>query len=107
MIAYIRAGKWANIADLVQSSTELSFVEGTLSFACSADVEVEWGKPTLISLDMEFQVSEVSAFFTLKLGDVECTVDIKHVWFASTPEDDAAATCIFARAIEGARLRRP
>ena len=105
MIAYIRAGQWANIADLVQSSTELSFVEGTLCFACSADVEVEWGKPTSISLAMEFQVSEVSAFFTLKLGDLGSTVDIKHVWFASTPETEAAATAIFARALESASLR--
>ena len=105
MVAYIRAGQWANIADLVQSSTELSFIEGTMAFACSADVQLGWDKPTSISLDMEFQVSNVSAFFTLTLGAIENTVEIKHVWFAVSPENDLAGTRVFARALESALLR--
>ena len=38
MIAYVRTGQWANIADLVQSSSEMSFADGSLVFACAADV---------------------------------------------------------------------
>ena len=104
MIAYIRADQWPNIADLVQSSAELSFREGALSFACSASFQVGWSVPTSISLDMEFQAGPISAFFTLVLGDDESLVDIKHLWFSVTPSDDREATHVLSQALAEARL---
>ncbi len=105
MVAYIQAAQWANIADLIESSAELSFIEGTLCFACSAAIQIDSGKPASISLDMEFQVSDFSVFFRLTLGACEHTVEIEHIWFAIPPSNERLATFIFARAIEGARLR--
>lgn len=104
MIAYMRTNRWANIADLVQSSTELSFAEGTLSFACSGEFQVSWAKGASISLDMEFQGDAVTAFFTLTLGPAESLVEIKNVWFATIPADEEKGTRMFARAVAEARL---
>ena len=104
MIGYIRGQKWAAISDLVQSSTELSFCEGTLSFACTADFEIGWATPLSISLDLEFQTAAVSAFFTLVLGRRESVVEMKNVWFACPPASEAIGTRIFAQALSDARL---
>ena len=103
MIGYIRDHKWATIADLVQSSTELSFLDGTLTFACMADVTVEWARPPSISLEFEFQTAAVSAFFTLLLEQTETIVDLKRVWFAQKQDSEASGTRLFARALAGAR----
>lgn len=107
MIGYIRGAKWASLADLVQSSSELSLREGTLSFACTADFQVGWATPPSISLDLEFQTEAVSVFFTLLLGRRESTVEIREVWFASVPADEAEGTRVISRELAGARLPRP
>ena len=104
MIGYISAHQWATIADLVQSSTELSFRDDTLSFACMADYEVGWARAPRISLEFEFQTPAVSAFFTLILDQTSSVVDLKRVWFAAKQESDMAATCVLAEALASARL---
>lgn len=104
MIGYIRGCKWATIADLVQSSAELSFRDGTLSFACMADFQVGWATPPSISLDLEFQTKAVSIFFTLLLGRRDSTVEIRNVWFATTPRDEEDGTRVLAREIAKARI---
>ena len=104
MIGYISSGKWANIADLVASSSELFLREGALSFACMADFALGWGTTPSISLELEFQAATVSAFFTLVLGRRESLVDLKAVWFAEPPADERAGTALLAQAVESARL---
>ena len=104
MIGYIRGAKWASLADLVQSSSELSLREGTLSFACTADFQVGWATPPSISLDLEFQTKAVSIFFTLLLGRRDSTVEIRNVWFATTPRDEENGTRVLAREIAKARI---
>ena len=107
MMDYIRGHKWATIADLVQSSSELWFRDGTLLFACMGDFDVDWQKPPSISLELEFQNEGVSAFFSLRLGRPTCLVELKAVWFACPPSDEAGATDLFAQAVADARLSPP
>ena len=104
MIAYVRTGQWANIADLVQSSSEMSFADGSLVFACAADVAVGYAEPATVSLDMEFQHESVTAFFTLTLAPAETRIETKKVWFATSPSDEEAGTRLFSRALTSARL---
>jgi hypothetical protein len=103
MITYIRAGQWANISDLVQSSAELSFEDGAVSFAYAGDYAISWGEAPSIALDMEFQTSELTAFFTLTIGPSESAVRIKNVMFTTAPADQEAATRAFAHALAAAR----
>ena len=44
LIAFIRTEQFANIANLVNSSTELYYKPGTLSFGRSGDIDVEVGR---------------------------------------------------------------
>lgn len=87
LVAYIRLGQFANIGDLVNSSAELFFKEGTLSFAWAAEAEVRWGSPPKISLDMEFRHREVTVFFNFTLRARQGIVAVHRVLF----DDPAAA----------------
>jgi hypothetical protein len=104
LIAYIRSHRWATITDLVESSTELFFRDGTLRFACAASFDVGWGRAPSVTLDMEFQGAAVTAFFTVTLGATQSEIDLKAVWFSSPRESETAATLVFATALSNARL---
>src|SRR3984893_16917477 len=66
-VAYIHAEKFANIQDIVNSSVELFFKPGTLSFGWSAEFELDWNSLPVISLGMEFQHRSVWLVFKLIL----------------------------------------
>ena len=104
IIGYIRAGQWANIADLVDSSAELYFEEGALTFACAADYALDWESSPSISLEFEFQGNSISAFFTLVLDRHEGLVSLRRVWFPVEPEDASQGTQALAAALTDARL---
>ena len=105
MITFMRTSRWANIADLVQSSSEMHFTDGSLVFSCSGDFAVGYAEPASVSLDMEFQHEAVTAFFTLTLAPRETRVEIRKLFFTAPPESEDAGARIFAQALAGARLR--
>ena len=59
LILMIRGEQAANIADLVNSSSELFFKSGTLRYALSAGCDVQWDSTPIIRLDMEFRYAAV------------------------------------------------
>ena len=81
LVAMIRNEHAANIADLVNSSTELFFKSGTLRYALSASVEAPWNATPVITLDMEFRHAMVSAFFRLTIGERLAGVEILDILF--------------------------
>ena len=103
MIGDIRAGRWANIADLVHSSAELYFEEGALTFACAADFALDWATSPSIALEMEFQGAGISALFTLFLDRVEGMVALRHIWFPVEPRSAAEGIQALAQAVAHAR----
>jgi hypothetical protein len=104
LIAYIRGDQLANIEDLVNSSTELFFKPGTMTFAWAATLDVSWDGPPTILIDMEFHHLSISVFFTLALKDTHGCIDVKHIWFASPSDDEAYDTERLASAVADARL---
>ncbi len=104
LIAFIHGEQFANIEDLVNSSTELFFKEGTMTFAWAAALDVTWSGPPTVLIDMEFHHMSVSAFFTLALKNTHGCIDIKHIWFAAPSYDEEYDTCRLADAIADARL---
>ena len=54
-ISFIHLEQFNNIRDIVNSSMELYFKHGTLSYGCTADYELEWDQPPSILLDLEFR----------------------------------------------------
>jgi hypothetical protein len=81
LIAYIRTEQFANIANLVNSSTELYYKPGTLSFGQSADIDVKWGGTPTIALDMEFHHQQVRVYFRLLLEALQAGVEITYISF--------------------------
>ena len=104
LIAFIHDEKFANIEDLVNSSTELFFKQGTMNFAWAAALDVTWNQPPTILIDMEFHHMSISAFFTLALKNSYGCIDIKHIWFASPSPDEDHDTARLAQAMADARL---
>ena len=105
LILMIRSEQAANIADLVNSSSELFFKSGTLRYALSAGCDVQWDSTPIIRLDMEFRYAAVSAFFRLMIGRKRAAVDVVEVLFDDDNLDGAAKDERLSAAIAGARLR--
>ncbi|MCB5177717.1 hypothetical protein [Microvirga lenta] len=104
IIACICKELHANIGDLVQSSTELFFKEGTLSFGCSADVNFEWGKSPAVILDMEFVHQSVTVFFQLVLHGVYVGVAIQRILLSNKTGDPDSDLETFKAALADARV---
>ncbi len=78
-ILLVRGEQEANIADLVNSSSELFFKKGSLRYALSADCSLSWGSTPSVTLDMEFRHHRVTAFFRLTLGGLRARVEVLDV----------------------------
>jgi len=104
IISYVCNGLHANIEDLVDSSTELFFKEGTLRYGHAADVNFEWGKSPAVLLDMEFVHPAVSVFFKLILHGFYVGVAIQRILMSEKFDDPAIDIKHFADALNDARI---
>ena len=105
LMAMIRNDDAANIADLVNSSTELFFESGTLRYALSASYKAPWDETPVVALDMEFRHAGVSAFFRLTIGRRRAGVDIIDILFDQRGLDERAKAERLAAAFASARAR--
>jgi hypothetical protein len=94
----------ANLADLVNSSTELFFKSGTLRYALSASFAAPWDTTPTVELDMEFRHAAVCAFFRLKIGQRRAGVEIRDILFDELGLDDFAKAERLTHALETARI---
>lgn len=78
-ILLVRGEQEANIADLVNSSSELFFKKGSLRYALAADCALSWGSTPSVTLDMEFRHDDVTAFFRLTLAGQRARVEVLDV----------------------------
>ncbi len=104
LMAMIRNDHAANIADLVNSSTELFFKSGTLRYALSASYNAPWDGTPVVALDMEFRYAMVSAFFRLTIGQRRAGVEITDILFDEHGLDDRTKAERLSAALESARL---
>ncbi len=103
-IAFIHDEKFANIQDIVNSSVELFFKRGALSFGWGAEYELDWNGSPAIILDMEFRRASVWLVFKLVLRAVQ--TDVKIVYFSSgkSSSDSMQDVAALIEAIADARL---
>lgn len=104
LIAYIRNEQFANIANLVNSSTELFFKAGTIRFGLSGDIDLKWGGMPSVSLDMEFHHMKVNVYFRLLLKALQAGVEITYISFEGSSSDPNENTQRLIRALSDARL---
>ena len=104
LVTFIRTENHANLNDLVNSSAELYFKPGTLSYGWGADVSLGWtGNPT-VSLNLEFRHQQVTAFFDLILGTNKAGIALKHVAHDESPAKASDYSQRLIEAIADARL---
>jgi hypothetical protein len=103
-IAYIRTEQFGNLRTLVNSSTEMFFKPGTITFGLSGEVDLPWGCAPCISLDMEFHHLNASVYFRLVLRALHAGVEISYVSFDGGSEDPDRNTARLVEAIEDARI---
>jgi hypothetical protein len=103
-VAFIRTDQFANIANLVHSSTELYFKPGTIRFGLSGDVNLQWGGTPSVSLDMEFHHMRVNVYFRLLLEALHAGIEIDYITFEEGSADPDQNTERLVQAIANARL---
>ena len=81
LVSYIRFGCFSAIEDLLQTSTELFFRDGTLTFGWSASADVSWDAVPVVTLGLEFRARSVSVFFDLTMRAAERLISIASVLF--------------------------
>jgi hypothetical protein len=104
LINLIRNDEAANLADLVNSSTELFFKTGTLRYALTASFNAPWDATPEVALDMEFRHSTVCAFFRLTIGRRRAGVEIIDVLFDEQGLDERAKVERLTAAFASARV---
>jgi hypothetical protein len=105
LILMIRGDQAANLADLVNSSTELFFKSGTLRYALSASFRSPWDATPVVEIDMEFRHAAVCAFFRLKIGQRRAGVEIVDILFDEKGLDEIAKAERLSAALDSARLQ--
>ncbi|MGP8233410.1 MAG: hypothetical protein ACLQL2_12230 [Methylovirgula sp.] len=103
-VSFIHLEQFNNIRDIVNSSMELYFKHGTLSYGCSADYELEWDQPPSILLDLEFRHHEILVRFNLVLRAAHASVEICDISFASGSLGEVDDTRRLVAAIADAKL---
>jgi hypothetical protein len=104
LMSMIQKDHAANLADLVNSSTELFFKSGTLRYALSASFTAHWDSTPTVEIDMEFRHAAVCAFFRLKIGQRRAGVEIQDILFEESGLDDFTKADRLAHALETARI---
>jgi hypothetical protein len=102
-VAFMRLELFGNIANIVNSSTELYFQPGTMKFGMSGEVDVRWGAPARVILDMEFDHQGVKAYFRLLLDADSAAVELTYLAFSQADSDPEANTQRLKEAIVAAR----
>ena len=75
-VGYVRMEQYSNLEDIINSSSELLFQPGTLTFGWGADIRLSWSDRPRIFLDMEFRYESVTVFFSLGLsGEARIRLD--------------------------------
>ncbi len=101
---FVHLEQHANIADLVASSCELFFKEGTLIYGSRAQLDLKWGEVPNVVLDLEFSHQGVHVFFGLSLRPLVAAVDIHAVTFDGPARSPARNTERLVEALEDARI---
>ncbi|MTI16935.1 hypothetical protein E1162_06755 [Rhodobacteraceae bacterium RKSG542] len=96
----------ANIADLVDSSSEMFFRDGTLKFADDSGIELAWEGEIAASFSLNFTNMGVKVLFDLYLLPRNTAVSIKYVAFDNPSHDAKANTQQLADAVADALIQR-
>ncbi|MEP3047877.1 MAG: hypothetical protein ABJL55_19065 [Roseibium sp.] len=103
--AYIRTDQHGNIEELIRTSAELYFKDGTLRYSMAAEAHLEWDVTPKISLDMEFLNKGAWIYFTVVLAFPDNAVNVSYVEVPEAAGDRQKETELLIEALKDARLK--
>ncbi|WP_152046138.1 hypothetical protein [Aureimonas psammosilenae] len=103
-IAFLRMDRLGNIADIVNSSSQLFMKAGTLRFSGEGDAHVTWNHPPTIELGMEFRHRGVTAHFRLSLAATTASINLSYLAFETPDLSTEEQTAALSAAIDNARI---
>ncbi len=106
-VAFIHREKFANIHDIVNSSVELFFRPGTLTFGWGANYELDWNSAPVVKLNMEFRHGSVWLVFKLVLGAPQTSVIVDYLSLGTVAGCSLQDFAPLFEAIADARLPYP
>jgi len=105
LIAYIRTDRHGNIEELIKTSAELFFKEGSLRYSMAAQADVEWERTPKVSLDLEFFNKGVWIYFTIVLAWPDNAVNVSYIEVPDAGGNRTKATEMLLEALRDARLQ--
>lgn len=102
-VSYIRMEQYSSLEDIINSSSELLFQPGAISFGWGADINLSWERRPAISLDMEFRHDAVTVFFSLALSGDRDRASIRMITFDQPHQDPRINTSRLISALERSR----
>jgi hypothetical protein len=105
-VTFIHSEQFANIQDLVNSSVELFFKHGTLTYGAMAAFDLEWDRPPTVTLGMEFNYKSVTILFDLVLKAYDAGVEIRAISFEDASSSVEEQTQAIIEAVSAARIAR-
>ena len=105
-IAYIRLERFASLADLVDSASELFFHPGTLKLGHGAEAHVAWTGSPRIVLDLELRPGGVTVYFALTMTAQHASVEVNYVSFDQPSANPVENNAFLEAALETARIRK-
>jgi hypothetical protein len=103
-VTFIHREQFANIQDIVNSSIELFFKHGTLTYAAMASFDLDWDRPPTVTIGLEFNHNSISILFDLVLEPYDAGIEIRAVSFGDMPMTAEEETQKLIDAIAAARL---
>jgi hypothetical protein len=102
-VCYVRMEQYSNLEDIINSSSELLFQPGSLTFGWGADARLSWGEEPRIFLDMEFRYASVTVFFSLGFAKEREFIAVRMITFDNPDEDPVVNTGRLLGALTAAR----
>lgn len=104
LVTCICNGHESSIADLVESSSELTLQPDRLRYGGHADVAFDWGEWPTVTLGLEFAGDRLEAHFRLIFGRRAIGIEVLCVIFRDAIGDHAGNLGRFAAELARARL---
>lgn len=103
-VAFLRMEHFGNVADIVNSSSQLYMKTGTLKFGNEGEIHLVWGGTPTIDLAMVFQHHGVNAHFRLCMTAATASVTITFIAFEDMETDPEGNTEQLQAAVDAARI---
>ena len=97
---FFNTGNMSAIYQTVTEFVEQHFAPGTMSFSCTGECVVGWEEPPVVSIDLEFEVDALFAFFRLYLSQKGVAVSLHHISFNESTGDSQSNTRLLEKQLD-------